>query len=172
MRAKRTRAIAFGWTAGMVVFVMSSLFALGLGALLLLVAWLPAAILGGIGVVAFVMGMAMRGRARKNDDVAQTDLEAAWESVAHEVLRARGGELTAKELAQVMRTTEPHAETMLTALSVNDRARIDVGDDAELRYSAHLAAPAPLVRVADDVVQTEHDETRADPPRAMERERR
>ena len=172
VRAKRTRAIAFGWTAGMIVMVVSSLLALGLGGLLLLVAWLPSAILGGLGVVLFALGMAMRSRARASDETAQTELDAAWESVADEVLRTRGGDVTAKDLAQAMRTTEAHAETMLSTLSLHDRARVAVDDDAELRYSAGPANPAPLVRIADDAAATEPTETRDDRARAMERERR
>ena len=172
VRAKRTRAIAFGWTAGMIMLVVSALLALGLGGLLLLVAWLPSAILGGLGVVLFALGMAMRSRARASDAIAQTELDAAWESVADEVLRARGGDVTAKDLAQAMRTTEAHAETMLSALSLHDRARVAVDDDAELRYSAGPANAAPLVRIADDAAATEQTETRDDRARAMERERR
>ncbi len=172
VRAKRTRAIAFGWTAGMIVLVVSALLALGLGGLLLLVAWLPAAILGGLGAVLFVLGMVLRSRASASDAIAQTELDAAWESVADEVLRARAGDVTAKDLAQSMRTTESHAETMLSTLSLHDRARVAVDDNAELRYSAGPANAAPLVRIADDAAATEQDETRDDRARAMERERR
>jgi hypothetical protein len=163
VRAKRARAIAFGWTAGMIAFVVMSLMTLGLGALLMAVAWLPVAILAALGVVLFVMAMGMRKRARTSDDTATRELDAAWESVAGEVLRARDHDVTAKDLAKTMQTTETHAETLLSALSAHDRARVDVGDDAELRYSAKTEVAR--VRVAEDDSHDERTEGAIDPAR-------
>ena len=43
-----------------------------------------------------------------------------------------------------MRTTEAHAEAMLSALSLHDRARVKVDDNAELRYSSARPGPIPF----------------------------
>jgi hypothetical protein len=160
VRAKRARAAAFGWTAGTVVLALAAAMTLGLGALLLLVAKLPAAILGAFGIVFATMAMGTRSRAKANDAEAQRELEAAWESVAHEVLRVN--DATAAELAKTMRTTEAHAEQMLAALSAGDRARVAIDDDAELHYSAG----APRVRIGEEI-----DETTDEASRAMKRTR-
>lgn len=148
VRAKRTRAIAFGWTAAAIVLSLSALMAFGLGALLLLVAKLAPAILGGLGVVLGAMAWSMRGRARAADATSQRELDAAWESVAAEIVRARGN-VTSAELARIMRTTEAHAEALLAATAVHADVRVDVGEDAELRYSS-ARVDDERVRVAGD----------------------
>jgi len=151
VRAKRARAAAFGWTAATILLAVTTLMTFGLGALLFLVAKLPAIILTVFGIVQALLAMGTRARWRANDQEAQRDLDAAWESVADEVVNA-GGAVTAKALAAKMRTTEEHAETLLTALSVKDRVRVEVTDDAELHYSR-----PPQVRVAEDAEVPEEE---------------
>jgi len=172
VRAKRLRAMAFGWTAAALMLALSAMMALGLAGLLALVARLPALLMGALGAGAAALALGMRGRAKKRDAEAQGALELAWESVADEVLRARGRDVTAKELAALMRTDEARAERMLASLAAKDRARVEIDEDAELRY-------APQLRIADDAGATEDarspedaDERAPEQPAPGERARR
>ena len=155
--ARGAKAAALWSRAGAVLFLVTSLMALAVGGLLMLASVLAAAILGVFGAVFFALALYLFRVARRSDKTSVTKLDEAWEIVAHQVLRARGGGTTAAELAQAMRTTEAHAEQLLALVSLRDDAGAVVGEDAELRYAARVDAPPAQVRVADDaeVVQAE-----------------
>lgn len=84
------------------------------------------------------------GRARKE---AEQESARAWHAAAEDVVRQHSRGITASALAQILRIDPKKADELLTALAVNDRTRIDVGDDAEIRYSVF---PETLVRVEDE----------------------
>jgi hypothetical protein len=134
VKAQRARAIAVGWTAAVVLFACVAVMGAGLGALLWSSSHLAAWIMTGIGAGAALLGIVSRVRAGRRNAEARVALDDAWQRAANDVLRARGGELTAADLAQVMRTDEEHAEVLLSGLSAVGRARVEVRDDAELAY--------------------------------------
>jgi hypothetical protein len=139
--AQRLRAIALGWTAGAVVFAATGLMALGLALLLWAFAHVAAFVLGALAVAAGVFSAMAWARAKARRAEVRGKLEEAWERVADEVVRARGDEITAAELARTMRTDEPHAEALLSRLSAGGRVRVAVRDDADLAYRVAEDAP-------------------------------
>ena len=144
VRAQRARAMALGWTAAVVVLTFMGLMGGGLGLLLWSASHLAAGVLGGIGAASFLFALISKTRSSARNGEARAALDQAWQQAANEVLQARGGELTAPELARVMRTDQEHAEALLSGLSAGGRARVEVRDDAELAY-----------RVATDDVATD-----------------
>lgn len=140
VRARRARAMAFGWRAAGVMLALTAVLGLGVGALVFLVAHLAGIVVGGFGLLSLALGLAAFARARARDGEVRAELDEAWQRVAGEVIAAgRGAEITAVELARLMHTDEPYAEKLLSALSASDRVRVELGDDAELRYAAPLA---------------------------------
>ena len=140
VRARRARAMAFGWRAAGVMLVLTAVLGIGVGALVFLVAHLAGSVVGGFGLASLALGLAAFARARARDGDVRAELDEAWQRVAGEVVAAgRGAEITAAELARVMHTDERYAEKLLGALSASDRVRVELGDDAELRYAAPLA---------------------------------
>jgi type IV secretory pathway TrbD component len=148
--AQRARAMAVGWTAAAMLFCAIAVVVLGFVPLLWLVSHGAAAIFAALGgIAAFISAESARRAARCNAE-ARTKLEDAWERVAREVIEGRGAEVTAPELARVMRTDDDHAETLLMRLSAGGRVRVAVRDDAELAYRGadqDAAEPVETARV-------------------------
>ena len=155
VRAQRARAMALGWTAAVVLFVCIAVMGAGVGALLWTASHMAGLVLSGVGAGAAMLAIASRVRSGRRNAEARKALDEAWQRAADEVLQARGGELTAPELATLMRTDQEHAEALLSGLSAGGRARVEVRDDAELAY-----------RVATDDVASD-----AAPPVAQEKTR-
>ncbi|HEX7667113.1 MAG TPA: hypothetical protein VF407_21430, partial [Polyangiaceae bacterium] len=82
-------------------------------------------------MLTIVMGVS----ARKKIDLAKENVTSAWEAVAELVLRAQRNPITALDLAQTMKTDEGDAERILTLLSVDDRVRAEVTQEAQIRYA-------------------------------------
>ena len=144
VRSHRARAMALGWLGAS--FVLGSIAAMALGVALLvwLASHLAAALLGVVALGAATLAVVSLRRSRRRRDEARAQLDEAWERVAGEVLRARGGDTTAADLARIMSTDEGHAEGLLARLSAHGHARVDVRDDAELAYRvSHDEAPDP-----------------------------
>ena len=103
-------------------------------------ALLPASIAGkaivfALAVVPLVLALRSRTRATAARENAKHAGERAWQAAAENVAgRAKDG-MTAPALAKTLGIPPEHAEKLLTALAVNDRTRIQVGDDAEVRYT-------------------------------------
>jgi hypothetical protein len=150
VEAARARAMAVGWMAASWVF--AAIGAMGLG--LALLVWLASHAAGGVLAVGavFAAGLAVAGarRSRARSAQAREALERAWLHVAGEVVAARGGELTAAQLAEAMRTDERHAEALLAQLSAAGRVRVEVRDDAELAYRTEAGDGASFGREAAD----------------------
>lgn len=130
-----------------VATVIQSVFAAVATLLGLLIA--PAALAGKLFVFALAaipILLALRSRARAKDARAKATAAStlAWQAAAEDVARSAHGGVTATALGKTLGVTEAEADALLTSLAVSDRTRIDVGDDAEIRYSV-----APQVRVAD-----------------------
>ena len=88
-----------------------------------------------VSVVLSVTAIAFGKSARSKIDEAKTLVTAAWQLVAEALLRMNERPLTSTELASMMKTTEPDAERLLTLLSVDDKVRSVVTEDAQIRYS-------------------------------------
>jgi hypothetical protein len=133
--AQRARAMAIGWRAAALVLSAVGVMAIVLAALLWRVALVAGFVLAAMALVAAVIGLGGSQRARRRDTEARAELDEAWSMVAEEVLRARGRETTAAQLAVAMQTDEQTAEALLAMVAARDGARVQVTDDAELTYS-------------------------------------
>jgi hypothetical protein len=135
-------------------------FAFGAAALLVAavatIAW-PAALAGKLAWLAVTLApalFAVRSRTRVGPARASAlaSVKAAHLAAAKEAAEASDVGATAKELATRLGVTEPEAEALLVELSAADvGARIDVDDDAEVRFrlSTYDAKPTDATRVAD-----------------------
>ena len=115
----------------------------------------PSTIVGAVAAFVLAAGpllLALRSRSRAGRARAQAkDASArAWQAAAEDVAARRAGGITARELAKTLGLTIEEADRLLTALAVHDRTRVDVGDDAEVRYSAAPAEPVRVGELADD----------------------
>ena len=116
-------------------------------------ALLPASIAGkaivfALALVPLVLALRSRARATTARVNATRAGERAWQAAAEDVAgRAKDG-TTAPALAKTLGIPPEHAEKLLTALTVNDRTRIEVGDDAEVRYTVGTDA---RVRVGEEM---------------------
>lgn len=131
-------------------------------------ALLPAALAGklvvfALAIVPLILAMRSRGRARAARERASEAGERAWQAAAEDVAGRRKDGITAPELARTLGIEPEHADKLLTALAVTDRTRIDVGDDAEVRYSI---GADPRLRVGEELPA---DDERADEAKRAER---
>lgn len=99
----------------------------------------PATLTGKI--VAFLLAaaplfLALRARSNAGEARAKADAagERAWQAAAEEL--ARGDGISAAGAAKELGIDEAGADRLLTELAVHDRTRVDVGEDAEVVYSA------------------------------------
>ena len=131
--------------AGASMFVSMALLAIAIGF------FLPAVIMG--------------RAARRFSKEAQRSTFAAWEAAAELVLRSAGRDLSGPELAQLLGTDEADVERMMSFLSADNRARIDVAG-AELVYAHAEAAYAgkhelePAAEPEDEEDEASADERR------------
>jgi hypothetical protein len=93
------------------------------------------AIVFALAVVPLFLALRSRGRAQTSRAFAKSAGERAWLAAAEEVAASSKAGVTVPGLAKKLGIEPPHAEKLLTELTVHDRTRIDVGDDAEVRYS-------------------------------------
>ena len=133
--AQRARAMGVGWLGATFVFGSIASMAVGLALLVGLTASATAAVvLGALALAGAVLAVLCGRRAARANAEARAKLDDAWTYVADEVMHARVGEVTAKDLAKAMQTGEAHAEKLLARLSAAGRARVEVREDADLAY--------------------------------------
>jgi hypothetical protein len=137
--AQRARAIGVGWLGATLVF--GSIASMAAGLALLMGLGTPAVVLGALGLTGVVLAVLSGRRAARASAEARAKLEDAWAHVAEEVMRARVGEVTAKDLAKAMQTDETRAEKLLARLSAAGRARVEVREDADLAYRPESERP-------------------------------
>jgi hypothetical protein len=126
--------MAVGWIAAALLFGAIGVVVLGFAPLLWLVSHVAAAVFAGLGGLAAMASAESARRAARCNAEVRAKLEDAWECVAREVIEGRDTEVTAPELARVMRTDDEHAEKLLMRLSAGGRVRVAVREDAELAY--------------------------------------
>jgi hypothetical protein len=158
--AQRLRAIALGWTAGALVLAATGTMALGLALLLWTFAHVAAFVLGAVAVTAGIGSGVAWARAGARRAEVRAKLDEAWGSVADEVVRARGDEITAAELARTMRTDEANAQALLSQLSAVGRVRVAVREDADLAYRVAVDAPSERNESIDPVEPAAEGTTR------------
>lgn len=132
--AARASGMAFGWTAAAITLGIVAAFALVVALVLGHAAPMGAMVLGIVGGAAATLAIAGGLRANNRRREARNLVEQAWASVAGELLAARGGALTAAEVARALSIDEPYAERLLSELSAEGRVRVAVSDDAQLSY--------------------------------------
>jgi len=141
-RAMRRRGVTIGFGA---LAAMSLFFMLGVS--LISSAFVVYALTFAI-PAAFAL-VAARSLARVKDarDKARDVHERAWLAAAEDLVARSKAGLSPAELGKKLTIDPETAEALLTKLAVHDRARIDVGDDAEVRYSV---TPEARVRISDE----------------------
>jgi hypothetical protein len=158
-RSAEAAGLALGarLAAGASAFV--ALLGVGLGAVLALASVLAAVGAVVVGAAVAFVALRFRRRARGFAADAERELDVAWERAVEAMLR-RGGERTPAALAKELRIPEALVEELVARLSADDKARIEVGDDAEL----HVASMAPPVRVevGDDAGRDTEAEAQAE----------
>ncbi|HEU5077110.1 MAG TPA: hypothetical protein VFU02_23125 [Polyangiaceae bacterium] len=127
-------------------------------------AWASLLIFGAIPLL--VAFWARRRTLRARADV-KDELDLAWASVAHELLRASPSELTSAQLAELMLTDERHADLLLARLNVDDQVHSRVTDEGQVTYSVRATerfrvgdAPFAEDDWADDAEQHREAQTR------------
>ncbi len=158
IRSKKARASV--WAFGL----MAAFFTL-----VALAAW-PAALAWKLFFLAFaVTPMLLAMRARNRSKTSRADaaeaLDRAWLAAAEDVAKSTKQGVTVAELAARLKIDPVRAETLLTKLAVQDGTRIDVDDDAEVRYSiggsgGGASGPGAASRVRIDTSRSE-DQFRA-----------
>jgi hypothetical protein len=128
--ATRAKARAVAWTilavlATLVVAAASAKAAIAASVVLLALAVVPA-----------LLALRARSQGKKRQENAEAALDRAWLAAAEEIAKRSKEGVTAKELAKSLSIEEARADELLTKLAVHDKTRIDVGEDAEVRYSA------------------------------------
>ena len=97
-----------------------------------------------LALVPLVLAIRSRSRATQAREKAKTANDRAWQAAAEEVAADSKTGITERELSKVLGIEASRAEQLLTSLAVHDRTRIDVGEDAEVRYSVGLETPSEL----------------------------
>jgi hypothetical protein len=145
--ARASQRLALRRRASFWVFTMIALFF----TLVAVAAWPVAALLSHLMLLAMAMtptllAVRARSRAHRADADASEALERAWLAAAEDVTSHAKNGVTVAELASRLKIDATKAEKLLTELAVHDRTRIDVDDDAEVRYS-----------IATELVSSSHD---------------
>lgn len=155
-RAQRAQRVAAAWRVGAGVVAGFGALSL-LVALLVLIAVTPG-ILGTLGalfavLVPFVLSWLLWRRGRAEAEKIGEALDEAWQRVAHEVIDAHRGELTATQLGKTMRTDAASAERLLARLGAHDAVRARVTDTGDVVYSSpageRVRVDAPTVAVTE-----------------------
>lgn len=154
--AKASQGLALRSRAAFWFFTMTTLFF----TLVAVAAW-PAALVVKMILLALAVtpaALAVRARAKASSATAAAaeSLDAAWLAAAEDVAAHAKKGVTVAELASRLKIDAVKAEKLLTQLAVHDRTRIDVDDDAEVRYSV-----APDVDTSKVRVGTSEDQFRA-----------
>lgn len=140
-RGRATKQRAAAWVWGVLAAFLTLAMAL---------AW-PAALVAKVVALLVALGPALLA-ARSASRVSGSTKEAAEAherallAAAQALVAAKAEGVTAAELAERLELPEERADALLTQLAVHEKTRIDVGDDAEIRYSS-TGAPA---RIATD----------------------
>jgi len=87
-----------------------------------------------------LMALRARSRAAKASGEGNEAVDRAMLAAAEKLASQAKKGVTVAELASLLKVDAVKAEKLLTQLAVHDRTRIDVDDDAEVRYSVTTEA--------------------------------
>ncbi len=151
--AKASQAAAARSRAAFWFFTMMTLFF----TLVALAAW-PVGVAGKLLLLVMAMApAALAVKSRATATGATTDareaIEKAWLAAAEDAAGQATSGVTVAELAARLKVDPAKAEQLLTQLAVHERTRIDVDDDAEIRYSIPGAQGASKIRVGTSEAQ-------------------
>ncbi|MCL2722966.1 MAG: hypothetical protein FWD69_00875 [Polyangiaceae bacterium] len=139
-----------------------------LGALVLLAAWHAGFVvmLALFACTALFAALALRARrtATRLDRKSKDAQDEAWLAAVENVTAHETNGVTVHELAARLHIDEERADHLLTRLLATERTRIDVGDDAEVRYRTRTEI-APGLRVDDDALYEQELANEDDPAR-------
>lgn len=133
-RAHLSAKRAFGWRMAATGLGLTGAIVAAIGTIFAGAHAVVGLVILGAALAFIVFAMRFAGNARRELTSAKLAAFDAWGMVGETLLRLNGGQLTAKEIAVMMQTTEADAERMMTVLATDSRVRVDLGDDAELRY--------------------------------------
>lgn len=133
MTAFTTLVLATAWPSSFVAKVVLALFAI-----------VPAA-----------LALAAHTRARRASTAAAEATEKAWLLAAEDAAAVSRTGISAEELAEQLHVDPRRADALLTRLAVHDRTRIEIGDDAEVRYSV---SPETMINVRLDLSEESADD--------------
>lgn len=154
-RAGRARSASLAWRLGAL-----TVLSFGLVGLIVSLALAAVADLGAVSIITLLLvlctpalgaAFAWRQGNRHRAELEET-LNAAWATVAAELLGESPKELTAEQLAERMHMTSTQAEGLLARLGATDRVQMRVSDDGQLLFSGGDVA---RVRVAAESPSTE-----------------
>ncbi len=155
-RGLRARAQFWAFTVMALFFTMVALAAWPVAALV------SHLILLAMAATPTLFAVRARARAGRAAEAEREAIDRAWLAAAEDVTsRAKKG-VTVAELAKQLKVDPVKAEKLLTELAVHDRTRIDVDEDAEVRYSIApelAAAASEESRVRVDATSPTHDAT-------------
>lgn len=154
-RGRATKQRAATWVWGVVATLVTLAVAL---------AW-PAALVAKVVALAFALApalFAVRSASRVSGSAkeAAEAHERALLAAAQSLVAAKAEGVTAAELAERLELPEERADALLTQLAVHEKTRIDVGDDAEIRYSSAGAPARIATEGAEPLEQEDEDEAR------------
>ncbi|MFO0566541.1 MAG: zinc ribbon domain-containing protein [Polyangiaceae bacterium] len=89
----------------------------------------------GATAVPFLVSALAWSKARTRGKDRDAALSSAWTLVASDVLRSRGGEVEADELAKILRIDLERAEQVLAELNLHDFVRARVTEEGDIAYS-------------------------------------
>lgn len=149
---------AFGWRMAATGLGLTGAIVAAIGAVFVGAHAVVGLVVLGTALAFIIFAMRFAGNARRELTNAKLAVFAAWGMVGEALLRLNGGQLTAKEIAAMMQTTEGDAERMMTVLTTDSRVRVDLGDDAELRYrvtsvESGEADPVPEIALEDGAIK-------------------
>ena len=158
--ATRAKARSIAWS---ILAVLAALVVMAASAKEVFLATLALSLMA---IVPAILGLRANGQAKKRKENGDAALDRAWLAAAEEIAAKHRNGVTAKELGKTLQIDEARADKLLTQLAVHDKTRIDVGEDAEVRYSV---GPDVFARVADDDRTDEDDEAEPDAERKQQR---
>jgi len=94
-------------------------------------------------LVPFALAVLAWRRSRARAAELEPLLEKAWMAAAADIARARGGELTASDLATITRIAEADADRLLGRMSAQSRLASSVTPEGNLKYTLLDAAAPP-----------------------------
>ncbi|WP_394848226.1 hypothetical protein LZC95_12255 [Pendulispora brunnea] len=139
VKAGRAKKMAFTYRIASIGLSLTGALLAALGVALGAASVAVGAVLLAAAVAAIAAAIVYGRRAHAKREEAKKSTFDAWESVAEALLKVRGSEATAEQIAREMRTTVEDVERMMSFLSVDNRVRIVV-KDTELVYTTEAAA--------------------------------